>query len=315
MTGDTVLSSEVNQQLHTGTEPNAQISISNMQGIHIVNNNDSHDDHIGDGTYLRLDANSGSFDVTYNNLTNTSYNGKKITKLTYHITVSPNTTSNAKNAYTNSDAASKGDKGDNVFSILVSHDPTKGFDIWGVSATVDGTYYYADGTPVTFERGTAYLSVGSLDNYTNVLGPVPGSNDPNGYSIESTTINSGGKAIALAGSTVTVHNGNTLYSDIPNATPNSTLPSYLLPNSNVQSYDGRFGDWDYNNSGIQYVGAGLFQLDGSHFSLTVKPLATGIPSNGQFRNWMWWNATSVIFTTPGPQKPNPITVHYHYDTT
>ena len=319
VTGDEVLSSEINQQLHTGTEPNATVNISNVIGLNVVNNNDTHSSQIGDGTYLRLTGNSGSFDITYNNLTNTSYNGRPITRLTYHVTVSPNTSSTAKSAYDNHDAASKGDSGDNVFSILMSHDPTRGFDIWGVSADVTGTYYYSDGTPVSFEKGTAYLSVGSLNNYTSVLGPVSGSNDPNGYSIETTTVNSGGRAVGLVGSTVTVH-GNSLFSDIPNTGTTSKLPSYLLPNPGV-TYDGRYGDWDRNGSGSQYIGAGLIQLDGSTFSITVKPIDTGIPSNGQFRNWMWWNATSVIYTTPGPQYHGPekptlktTTTRYHHDT-
>ena len=99
------------------------------------------------------------------------------------------------------------------------------------------------------------------------------------------------------------------------------MPSYLLPNPGV-TYDGRYGDWDRNGSGSQYIGAGLIQLDGSTFSITVKPIDTGIPSNGQFRNWMWWNATSVIYTTPGPQYHGPekptlktTTTRYHHDVT
>lgn len=264
-----------------------------------------------------------SFDVTYSNLQHTSYNGKKISSLTEHFDIVPNVTSNSKatNAYSNKDAASQGDNGMDVFSIDISHDPTKGFDQWGVKTTLTGQYLYEDGTPVNFQDGTAYLSVGSLNNYTNLLGPKAGKTSYWGYSIETTKVNSGGEAVGLIGSSVTAHSDGALYSDLPNSIANdpnnATASDYpkdynnVLPdvqrNSNVPTYDGHYGDWDFNGSEKQYIGAGLIKLNGSKFNLTILEQDKGIPDGGQFRNWMWWNATSVI-----PKTPETI-LHYHYD--
>lgn len=314
ISGDTVTSAEINQQLKTGTESSAALTISGITGGHIANNHDSHDTRIGDGIYLIFNNGYSSFDVTYTNLTNTSYNNRPITKLTYHVTVSPNVTTKAGNVYSNKDAA-KGDSGSDVFSMLFSRDPTRGFDLWGVKANITATYYYSDGTPVNFESNTAFLSVGSLNNYTNVLKGLDG--NPHGYSIEATAVNFGGRAVGLAGSSVTAHGGTILYSDLPNSEVKSKLPSYILPNPSGYDYDGHYGDWDRNGSGLQYVGAGLIELTGSSVNFTAETLDTGIPSNANYRNWMWWNATSVIPKTPGfqetPPTPKYSSINYHYD--
>lgn len=189
ISGDVALTSQLNQQLITGTEDNAKMTISNLQGGQIIG--EETQASFGSGnvfpdTYIKLTGDHMSFDVTWDNLQHTTYKGKAITSLKEHFEVYKNVTRN-KNATNNFDD-NNGEPNLKGYSIHISHDPTKGFNQFGLTATFVGQYYYADGSPVNFEKGNAYLSVGSLDNYQNGLKQ---------YSREEAIVNSGGVQLGL----------------------------------------------------------------------------------------------------------------------
>lgn len=287
------------------------MAISNLQGGQIVG--EENQASLGSGnvfpdTHIKLISDHTSFDVVWNNLQHTTYKGKPITSLKEHFDVYKNVTSN-KNATNNFDDVN-GDPSLKGYSIHISHDPTKGFNQFGLTTTFVGQYYYADGSPVNFEKGNAYLSVGSLDNYQNGLKQ---------YSREEAIVNSGGRAIGLAGSSVTAH-GNKLYADNPNAIPDNDLKP-----GGSQSWDGynpqhqfkgqyNASQWDYNGSPLQFYGAGLVELNGSQFSVTATESDEGIPDGASFRNWEWFNMTAVLPKTQEPQL-KPSEIHYHYNQT
>ena len=146
-------------------------------------------DHIGDGYQVdSIDATKpATFTVTYNNLSKITYNDRKITKIVYEVTLTPNSNQS--------------------YNFMVANDFVYGLALNNDVVNLKLKMYYDNGEQVDFSDGNAYLSVNSLNNYTNNLKE---------YSIETTRVNSGGKALALRGSSVTVHDGTSLYSDKAN---------------------------------------------------------------------------------------------------
>ena len=309
---DTVTSSELNQQLKSATQSDAVITVSNLNGMTedtayeaSHSSGDNYDQTGAGAKSFIIPTGEGSLTATYSNLKNWSYEGKSITKIVYQIQTHKNMLSNvAQNQYDNSRNPSW-----NYFALTLSKDPTRGFSYYGISVDVTMTMYYADGTPVNFEPDTAFFAVGSLNNYTNIL---------NSSSIETTKVNSGGKALGLYGSSVTVHTGNVLYSTNPNTVyDNSTTTDTFNPNAHYTPNDGP-KDWDINGSGKQYFGAGLIDLSGTSTSFTAQTILPNADKSMSYRNWAWWNATTVIPKTPGFQETPPIpkysSINYHYDT-
>ena len=309
---DTVTSSELNQQLKSATQSDAVITVSNLNGMTedtayeaSHSSGDNYDQTGAGAKSFIIPTGEGSLTATYSNLKNWSYEGKSITKIVYQIQTHKNMLSNvAQNQYDNSRNPSW-----NYFALTLSKDPTRGFSYYGISVDVTMTMYYADGTPVNFEPDTAFFAVGSLNNYTNIL---------NSSSIETTKVNSGGKALGLYGSSVTVHTGNVLYSTNPNTVyDNSTTTDTFNPNAHYTPNDGP-KDWDINGSGKQYFGAGLIDLSGTSTSFTAQTILPNADKSMSYRNWAWWNATTVIPKTPGfqetPPTPKYSSINYHYDT-
>lgn len=250
--------------------------------------------------------------LTYTGLENWSYQGKKITSVRYDIDISPNYSNTAaRNGY-EVNGQYEGGLIPTRAMIMFGNDPTKGFEIFGVKLNATLTAYYEDGSPVNFDKGTAYLSVGSLNNYMNLDGAQfnnSGQWSPQGASIEATQVVSGGQAVGLAGSTVTAHDGGWLYSDSPNTIADgSQLWDGIHPTySSKWHYDGHLPAWDNNGSPDQYLGAGLIRLSGDKLVMNIGTIDNGIDSNATYRNWMWWNASGVIPKTPA------VEIHYHYD--
>lgn len=284
------------------------MEISNQSSnIHLLQENLGLVSQLGNQQHIMIldSGNSGTFTATYSGLKNWSYKGKPITKIVFDFTMTKNITDGHLNVIPYSPDKMGGKAADSSFyDIDLSNDPTKGFILNGTTATVIAKMYYDDGSQVSFDPNTAYFAVGSLNNYTNMLDNEWHSM---GYSIESTKVNYGGSAKALYESSVTVHNGNNLYSDLPNTISNSDTTGGAIFNPNI-TYDGHYGEWDSNGSGKQYVGAGLIDLNGNEFSFTAGTLNKGIPQNAIYRNYMWWNASTVIPETPTTE------INYHYDT-
>lgn len=230
--------------------------------------------------------------ATYTGLKNSNYNGKKISTLVAKYTISPNTTSR-------------------INGISIYSDPTNGFE--ELRGIVKGSYefYYEDGSPVNFEKGTAYLALGSLNNYQN---------GQDHY--EYVKVISGGQAYELIGSSVTIHNENELYSTYPNTmraenyyrdgieryNPDPSIP--LSPNFN------KYPRWDIGwLSPYAFYGAGLVSLEGSKYTFevgvggekhfTTDELRNELPANG-----LWYNMATVIPKTYAPVPPQ---ISYHLD--
>ncbi|WHS10989.1 LPXTG cell wall anchor domain-containing protein [Ligilactobacillus salivarius] len=226
--------------------------------------------------------------ATFTGLKNSSYQGRKITKLVEVYTITPNTSSR-----------------ENALGIY--SDPTNGFEETNSKVNVSYEFYYEDGTPVNFKKGTAYLALGSLNNYQN---------GQDHY--EYAKVISGGKALGLAGSSVSVHNGNTLYSTYPNTARESEYGADSHYNTNPQhspDFDKYYG-WDtgWVNSKAFY-GSGLVSLEGSKYTFEVgvdgeKYFTTDELRNNLPANHLWYNMATVIPRTD-IQKPE-LTVHYHH---
>ncbi|AIR11788.1 GbpC/Spa domain-containing protein [Ligilactobacillus salivarius] len=226
--------------------------------------------------------------ATFTGLKNSSYQGRKITKLVEIYTITPNTSARGN-------------------SLGIYSDPTNGFEEVNSKVNISYEFYYEDGTPVNFEKGTAYLALGSLNNYQN---------GQDHY--EYAKVISGGKALGLAGSSVSVHNGNTLYSTYPNTARESEYGADSHYNTNPQhspDFDKYYG-WDtgWVNSKAFY-GSGLVSLEGSKYTFEVgvdgeKYFATDELRNNLPANHLWYNMATVIPKTD-IQKPK-LTVHYHH---
>ncbi|OUN18806.1 hypothetical protein B5G36_04470 [Ligilactobacillus salivarius] len=226
--------------------------------------------------------------ATFTGLKNSSYQGRKITKLVEVYTSTPNTS-----AWGN--------------GLGIYSDPTNGFEEFNSKVNVSYEFYYEDGSKVNFEKGTAYLAIGSLNNYQN---------GQDHY--EYAKIISGGKALGLAGSSVSVHNGNVLYSTYPNTARESEYGADSHYNTNPQhspNFDKYYG-WDtgwVNNKA--FYGSGLASLEGDKYVFEVgvggeKYFTTDELRNNLPANKLWYNMATIIPKTD-IQKPK-LTVKYKH---
>lgn len=333
-----IYSTQVIQKLKSGTEANAQLTVSNATNGALVQNSiikkandqtyvegqkgavvwlysDETTGFRGDDNFpplnKKLDVQSADFDITYNNLQNWSYNDRKISKIIYHVHAYQNKLSGHPNSMGTLD---KG--GWHLARIQIGSDPTNGLILLGVGADININFYYEDGSRVQFKPGTAYFSVGSLNNYQNQLYGLMRDgktrNNIEGFSIEHTKVLSGGTAVGLWGSSVTPH-GNDLYSTNPNTIKfgDSDRVKSRIDNGhgfvyrNYNAPDATGLNWDIPGNPNQYYGAGLIRLNGDELKLQVGERFDNIPSNATARNGQWWNMSTII-----PKTPN-LSITYH----
>ena len=292
--GQVVDSSTVIQKLVVDHDSGSTVSVINVVNGTVSELKDAMlngADHMGDG--YRIDSidrtKPATFTVTYSNLSKITYNGRKITKVTYDVTLTPHY------------------DGDGGYNFGVLNDFAYGLYLNRDIANLKMKMYYDDGELVDFSAGNAYLSVNSLNNYTNNLKE---------YSIETVRVNSGGQALALRGSSVTVHNGNTLYSDKANtwttdghyaATDDSANKESFELNPNSVTDNNIPEGWDTTNSTNRYYGAGLVKLTGTVLDFDLYAANTGIPEGTYWRNGLWYNTSTIIPVTPTTE------IHYHYN--
>lgn len=292
--GQVVDSSTVIQKLVVDHDSGSTVSVTNVVNGTISELKDAMlngADHMGDG--YRIDSidrtKPATFTVTYSNLSKITYNGRKITKVTYDVTLTPHY------------------DGDGGYDFGVLNDFAYGLYLNRDIANLKMKMYYDDGELVDFSAGNAYLSVNSLNNYTNNLKE---------YSIETVRVNSGGQALALRGSSVTVHNGNTLYSDKANtwttdghyaATDDSANKESFELNPNSVTDSNIPKGWDTTDSASRYYGAGLVKLTGTVLDFDLYADNTGIPEGTYWRNGLWYNTSTIIPVTPTTE------IHYHYN--
>lgn len=282
---DGVAASDIKQSLTLNREPDAVVSAPGLIPYTIGYTGDNNGN-----SALGVDSKTGiSFSkdttVTFTNLKNSFYydqqgnkiNISKITAKFYDIQANPN----------------KGSVDIDVYS-----DPTDGFWYRGVDRVkVDYQFFDSNGNVINFDPNTAYLAFGSLNSgYYGDHGRTEGVNILNG------------EAVALLGSGITKH-GNYLYAD-------DSLRGkldYVHVNDDGSYSVGDFNDqnWDHQNQ-YRYFGTGLDNLSGKIVSVEY---VTTRDLGGTDTTDTWATMSTVIPSTPGPQKPVRKTTetHYHYD--
>ena len=220
--------------------------------------------------------------VTYTDLKNSTYNGKKISKI---------------------EETFSGLKGVNGKGTLrFYNNPYQGFWYAGTSGiTANMKFFDEDGKQITFDNNApAYLTVSSLNGRTH-------------GGTEKVRLLSNGKAIQIPESAITVHDNNTLYSD---------KDTYFAENYTNKDYSSdiakKYQNWDNATSPNKIFGSGLYQVSGDSITLRCfsdnddKPATPAMVGDGGI--WFTFSATvpQTSFDANGPQKPIT-TIHYHDD--
>lgn len=305
-------SSEIAQALKLGEEPNAKANIELLKtGISDANRYgyESYDVpsrflqerlHDGSAGALRLDQSGfkllhvssdvaqlgGNFaKVIYTNLQNSSFAGKKISKIV---------------ATYNQLTDVWGTWGDGVGYIAISDDPyygtfTYGFGGFGVTYE----YYDENGQKINFgdqsDGSGAWISIGSLN-----------SSGPRNGRTEAVQLQSPGKLYQLAGSYVTVHPNGGQMANGGYAGNSAFSDTFGLDGG------GPLG-WSDSPAGLAapdaYKAATVAHVTGDHISFSFYTIGA--------HNNMWAYPSTIVPVTPGPKKPilKHVEVHYHYTST
>lgn len=294
-------SRSVIQSLVIESDTNAKLVLENVQGSNNYykdgNQKLNGKEDFGPGYAVWYASNKNvSFDAIWTNLNKISYKGRKITKLAMHF--------NADTYDSNGD-----------HYILISQNPYNGFMLQGFYLNeLTMNMYYDNGEKVTFEDGTAYLAVASLNTYKDRVR----------WGQETTRVISGGKALGLYGSSVSYHNGNSLYSNKANSNDATGKdravlgnwdysPSDVYPNETELTNANIPDNWDSSTSPDRYYGAGLIALSGDTLKLNIFVNHDGMPSDSHPWNGQWFNVGTVIPETPDINRPQPPQISYHLD--
>ncbi|MCR4913482.1 MAG: LPXTG cell wall anchor domain-containing protein [Lactobacillus sp.] len=237
-------------------------------------------------------------EVTYTNLSRSSYRGKKISKI---IATFSNVTQDNLSPYS--------------ISFAIYSNPYYGFWYWQSSEiTVNYKFYDENNHLISFDNAdNSWITIGSLNSGKGRY--------------ESAKLNSSGRTYGFKDSSVTVHNGNTIYSDKANDSGSKIGDSWQTTYSAdvTSNYPWGTNDWDKGLADPHaYYGAGVFKVNGSNLNITygtkravfVNPgtwatISTTIPksSSGIVPPTLHYHHTNVAL-----EKPTPTEVTYHYDT-
>ena len=216
-------------------------------------------------------------EVTYSNLSKSTYKGRKISKI---IATYSNAIKDKLAAYS--------------VSFRVMSNPFEGFWYWQISSiSVDYKYYDENNNLINFDNDDqSWITIGSLNSG---LGRY-----------ESAKLNSNGKTYSFYGGGVTVHNGNTLYSD-KSIDINSKIGSDWRNTTGATSkFPWGSDDWDRGlDDPHAYYGAGIFKVVGNNLNITY----------GTSRINMNMPGTWATISTTIPKSNSgivPPTVHYHH---
>ena len=285
---------EIVQALTLGREPQAKVSISQLNGktgkvdpTHQLNTDSASYEY-----YLNPDNTGVALVATYTGLKNSYYYDSDGNK--HNIAKIVRTFSNVtKQNWVHSWDWEKNPENNANPYIWLYDDPTDGFWYYYASGiTVTDQFFDENGNPINLNND-AWLAVTSLNN-EGANNKVPA----NDADVEQVTALSGGEAYALLGSSVTNHNG-TLYAN----------------SNNTNGTGHNNGDWWDHKGDNEYYGSGLIKLSGNsvslRFSTHYDPSFTGATSYN-----VWATTTTIIPETLGPRKPEPkyTTINYHYDT-
>nr|WP_041823174.1 SspB-related isopeptide-forming adhesin [Ligilactobacillus salivarius] len=236
-------------------------------------------------------------EVTYTNLNKSSYNGKKISKI---IATFSNVTQDNLSPYN--------------ISFAIYSNPYYGFWYWQSSKiTVNYKFYDENNHLISFDNAdNSWITIGSLNSGKGRY--------------ESAKLNSSGKVYGFKDSSVTIHNGNTLYSDKANDSGSRIGDNWqnTYPSDVTSNYPWGTNDWDKGlDDPHAYYGAGIFKVNGNDLNVTygtrravfVNPgtwatISTSIPKgSGPVTPTIHYKHTNVAL-----EKPTPTEVTYHYDT-
>lgn len=276
----------IKQQLILGNEADANISYKALRGDIKVEYNDNKggmaamDD--SKTSLMVTTDNQGNLtgdvlEVTYSNLNKSTYKGKKIAKI---IATYSNVIRDKLSEY-------------NV-SFRVMSNPFEGFWYWQTSAiSVNYKYYDQNNNLINFDNDDqSWITIGSLNS---------------GFGrYESAKLNSNGKTYSFYGGDVTVHNGNTLYSD-KSIDINSEIGSnWKNTKKTTSKFPWGTEDWDRGLDDLHaYYGAGVFKITGNNLNITY----------GTTRINMNMPGTWATISTTIPKSNSgivPPTLHYHH---
>lgn len=296
---------DINQQLIMKKEPNAKTDI-NLTNDSVMSKKLTPEQMNSGTTELPRGINPGNSDIkstygyyvhsksgtkgasgnlgtiTYSNLENTTYNGKKVSKIEMDLS----------------------DLGDNPLKnpswapgVIIFQDPTD--TIWNIQT--QGTsytyrFYDEDGNKIDFKDKTAFFTIGSLNaGYGDANRAETATGDTNSpHFVRETVQVVGGSAdmFKLEGSSVTVHDDNKAYSDASNtAIGGLSDPNHVIPSS--------WAGWDSTDASNRIVGASLIGFkEGVDPQIRFATDSDG-SSDDSYDQW------GTVSTTIDPSRPAP----------
>ncbi|MCK8605719.1 LPXTG cell wall anchor domain-containing protein [Leuconostoc citreum] len=211
-----------------------------------------------------------SVSISYDNLANSSYNGRKIAKLVRTLSYVSNGS-------------------DDRIGMAIANDPTVGF--WYIgghansgsfvrSVKVSDKYYYEDGSEVKINGDDAKISAGSLNNYYG------GTDHEHIERVqpENATF------VPVNGSSITDNNG-IYFANKDNSTGDNNGP--------------KADDWDKNTAKNRYIGAGIYSLNKDTTSIEYTASTVESANDGGKKNkttWFTQSTTLPVETALMPPK-------------
>ena len=276
----------IRQELILGNEKDANISYKTLRNdIKAFHNNNKDITAMDDSkTSITVDTdNTGNLtgnviEITYSNLSNSTYKGRKISKI----------------VATYSDIIRDKQSPRNV-GLRIMSNPYHGFWYWNSSSiTVNYKFYDEDNNLINFDNdASSWITVGSLNA---------------GYGRqEGASLLSAGKVYGFKGSSVTGHDGNTLYSDTANDFQTIIGGDWR----DTKAIDQSQFPWgtDYWDTGLDnrhaYYGAGIFKISGSNLDINYRTTrADNLPEN--YGAWGIWATISTTI----PKSSMDSEIHY-----
>ena len=276
----------IKQRLILGNETDANISYKALRNDIIVGYDDSKGiDAMKDSkTSVTVDIdNTGSLtgniiEVTYSNLSKSTYKGRKITKIVA--------------TYSN---AIRDKLAEYRVRLRIMSNPFEGFWYWQTSeVSVDYKYYDENNNLINFDNDDqSWITIGSLNSGKGRY--------------ESAKLNSSGRVYGFKDSSVTIHNGNTLYSDKANDVGSRIGDNWQTTYSSdvTSNYPWGTNDWDKGlDNPHAYYGAGIFKVNGNGLNVTY-----GTKRAVSVKLGTWATISTTIPKGSGPSAPE---IHYNY---